>query len=196
MRLKPKSSAQNPRAMLYRRFTSLEDSFSKKVVYLTDDNKYWFFDAGKNVFTETETISQTSTVIEVQSGTSFFYFNKTVWFYSGNAWHFATSEVTGELLNVAFANVAKYQTNKYYFVGSFDFMMKGGESGSTIQYIKGLITPQTTMNIRTFDDTLEVRPDDLVVVDGSLYAVEDPEIVYKRMPKKFGVYFMTLNNIL
>lgn len=67
--------------------------------------------------------------------------------------------------------------------------------GSTIQYVKGLITPQSSLNIRTYDD-IEVRPDDLIVIGGSLYAVENLEATYKQMPKRFGIYYMTLNNIL
>lgn len=196
MYLKPKSTVKDLRAMLYRRFTSLEDSFSKKVVYRTEDQKYWLFDAQKNSFIETEMTEATSTVIDVHTGTSFFYFNQTVRYYTGSEWDVATSAITGELLSATYANVAKYQTNKYYFAGSFDFMIKGSASHSTIQYTKGLIAPQKTMNIRTFNDTPEVRPDDLVVINGSLYSVENPEVVYKRMPKKFSVYFMTLNNIL
>ena len=45
MYLKPRSTTKNPRAMLYRRFTVLEDSYTKKVLYLTEDGKYWLFDA-------------------------------------------------------------------------------------------------------------------------------------------------------
>lgn len=201
MFLKPKSTVNNPRALLYRRFTSLEDSFSQKVVYKTAiDGKYWLFDAQKKQFTEIPVANPESTVIAVQNSLAFFYYNKTIWHYAwipnvGYGWRISQT-APGSLLSAAYANVAKYQTNKYYFAGSFDFMVRGSIEGSTIQYAKGLITPQSSMNIRTFDDTLEVRPDDLVVVDGSLYAVENPMVVYKRMPKKFGVYYMTLNNIL
>ena len=74
-------------------------------------------------------------------------------------------------------------------------MIKGSVDGSTIQYVKGLITPQSSLNIRTYDD-IEVRPDDLLVIGGSLYAVENLEATYKQMPKRFGIYYMTLNNIL
>lgn len=196
MYLKPKGTTKNPRAMLYRRFTALEDSYTKKVLYFTEDKKYWLFDAQNNSFVETNQKDINSIVYNVESDKVCFYFNHVFWYYTGSEWAIAIPGITIDLLKSSFGNVAKYQTNKYYFVGSFDFMIKGSVDGSTIQYIKGLITPQSSLNVRTFDDTIEIRPDDLVVIDGSLFAVENLQVNYKRMPKKFGVYYMTLNNIL
>ena len=47
MRLKPKSTVHNPRALLYKRFTDLETSIAsgRVVLYHTDDGKYWQFSA-------------------------------------------------------------------------------------------------------------------------------------------------------
>lgn len=44
MRMKPKSTVHNPRALLYKRYTDLETSFALKALYITSDNKAWIFD--------------------------------------------------------------------------------------------------------------------------------------------------------
>lgn len=94
------------------------------------------------------------------------------------------------------ATIAKYQKNAYYYVGSFAFMLRGSVSGSTSQYIKGNIVPLTSMNIKYFDDSVNLQVDDLVVVDGKLYSVENPETDHKHQPKDYLVHFVTINNIL
>lgn len=94
------------------------------------------------------------------------------------------------------SNIAKYQKNAYYYAGSFAFMIRGSISGSTSQYIKGNIVPLTSMNIKYFSDDIKLDVDDLVVVDGRLYGVENPETSIKYQPKTYNIYFVTLNNIL
>jgi hypothetical protein len=91
--------------------------------------------------------------------------------------------------------IGKYQINKYYYYDNFDYMIKGSISKGEIQPVKGLIVPATSFEIRTFDD-VELDHDDLVVVDGALYSIESIEEVQKRVPKKFSIYFATLNRIL
>ena len=93
-------------------------------------------------------------------------------------------------------SIAKYQKNAYYYAGSFPFMLRGSVSGSTSQYIKGNIVPLTSMNIKYFDDSVDLQVDDLVVVDGKLYSVENPETDFKFQPKGYKIHFATLNNIL
>lgn len=44
MKLKPKSTVHNPRALLYKRFTDLEKSLAKRILYITQDGKQWIFD--------------------------------------------------------------------------------------------------------------------------------------------------------
>ena len=99
-------------------------------------------------------------------------------------------------MNLTFNNVGKYQTNKYYFVGSIDYMIKGSIEGTTTQYIKGNIIPLTSLNIRYFNDYIKLSPDDLIVIDKHLFSVENVEDVIKRQPKKFAIHFATLNSIL
>ena len=101
-----------------------------------------------------------------------------------------------ETLDAKFANIARYQTNKYYRVGTFDYMIRGSIEGSENQIIKGAIAPLNSMEIKHFDDYIKLEHDDLVVIDGHLYYVEDTTKDEKRMPRKFNVYFARLNNIL
>lgn len=112
-------------------------------------------------------------------------------------WRVVTEHEDGiNLLSAKFNNIAKYQTNRYYYVGSFDYMVKGTESGGITQPIKGSEMPLLSLNIKHFNDDIRLTEDDLVVIDNRLFSVEAPEQVFKRQPKKFGVYFATLNSIL
>lgn len=95
-----------------------------------------------------------------------------------------------------FGKSQKYQLNKYYYVGNFDYMLRGGVDTEDVQYIKGAITPTRTMDIRWFNDDLKIDHDDLVVVDGRLWIVDSVSWDIKRMPKPFKIYFGTLTSIL
>lgn len=99
-------------------------------------------------------------------------------------------------LSTYFSKISNYQTNKYYYVDSFDFMKKGSTDRIETQPIRGLITPLESFQIRTFDDNIDLDHDDLVVIDGKLYAIESIEVVEKRVPKKFRIYFATVTSIL
>lgn len=115
-------------------------------------------------------------------------------------------ETTGQLLedlvksrsftNLSSSSIAKYQLNKYIYSGSFDYMVRGDIDEVETQPIKGLITPLTTMQIRYFDDSIKLDHDDFVVIDGVLYAVESVSKTQKRVPKKYNIYYATLNSIL
>lgn len=199
MYLKPRSTTKNNRALLYRRFIGLEKSASLETIYqTTEDGKYWIFDATTLTFEEVEKADAAKTIRNVQSHSTILLYQGNYFKYGGNGWEKTTdaNESGITLLSATFNNVAKYQTNKYYYVGSFDFMIKGTIESTETQPIKGLITPMRAMNIRTFADEPKIDDEDLVVVDKHLYSVESPEISQKRTPKPFNVYFCTLNNIL
>lgn len=317
MKLKPKNTTINQRALVYRRYNQIIDSNKLGVVYQTPDNKYWLFDANLVSFNEipSNEVLPTATIINItliniyQYQTSFFayvswangfmwqkfldnpqssytftniklYLNSNDRLYHSepipiymtcekagtNYGRLAVSnnssstmtfrctvgsntitslsfainggatksnflsfddpvvvryfEVTSETntmanftltfndvktssflnaINTLFpkiATIAKYQKNAYYYVGSFAFMLRGSVSGSTSQYIKGNIVPLTSMNIKYFDDSVDLQVDDLVVVNGKLYSVENPETDFKFQPKGYKIHFVTLNNIL
>ena len=200
MRLKPKSTTQNPRALLYKRFIGLEKSVSLNIVYNTvSDGLFWTFDNQTLTFTQlaSEMLPQGAKLVQIQDFSSVLQYQDTLFRYNGLEWQKITETSGGiTLLNASFNNIARYQTNKYYYVGSFDFVLKGSVEGTTAQYIKGNIIPLTSFNIKHYDDDINLSTDDLVVVGGRLYSVENPETTIKQQPKPFKIYFATLNNIL
>lgn len=200
MRLKPKSTVKNTRALVYKRFTAIESSESLAIVYETDsDGLFWTFDNLKLEFNEidAENVAD-STIRHVTDFETVFVYQGKYFRYNGVEWQETTKPTEDgiTLLSATFNNIGKYQMNHYYFTGSFDYMVKGTIAGTTTQYIKGNIIPLTSLNIKYFDDTVNLAQDDLVVIDGHLYSVENPETVLKQMPKPFKVYFATLNSIL
>lgn len=200
MKLKPKSTVFNPRALLYKRFISLEKSVNPNYVYNTVSDGYlWTFDNVEMKFfrLDISLLPNNAIATRVEDFTSVLQYKDKYFRYTGVAWQeISTLEQGITLLSARFNNIAKYQTNKYYFVGSFDFMIKGSIEGTTAQYIKGNIIPLTSLNIKHFNDDITLSPDDLVVVDGHLYSVENPETNIKQQPRPYKVYFATLNSIL
>lgn len=198
MKLKPKSTVHNPLALVFRRFTVINESFTVENIYMTAaDNKYWIFDNQKLSFVEVDNaVISASTKVTNVFNYNVLQYQKLYFKYNGASWE-SIEDISGlTLLSALYNNVGKYQTNKYYFSGSFDYMIKGSIEGTTSQYIKGNILPLTSLNIKYFDDDISLSVDDLVVIDGKLYSVEDPETTIKQQPKPFKIYFATLNSIL
>ena len=198
MRLKPKSTVHNPRALVYRRFIGLEKSINLATAYFTlSDSKYWTFDNETLEFSQIDAslIPAESVVTKITDNYTFLNYQGHWFTYTGTQW-IETYYFSEILLSATFNNIAKYQTNKYYYVGSFDYMIKGSVDGATTQYIKGNIIPLTSLNIKYFDDSINLTVDDLVVIDKKLYSVENTETVKKMQPKAFNIYFATLNSIL
>ena len=198
MKLKPKSTVHNPLALVFRRFTVINESFTVENIYMTvADNKYWVFDNQKLSFIEVDNaVISTSTKVTNVFNYNVLQYQKLYFKYNGASWE-SIEDISGlTLLSALYNNVGKYQTNKYYFSGSFDYMIKGSIEGTTSQYIKGNILPLTSLNIKYFDDDISLSVDDLVVIGGKLYSVEDPETTIKQQPKPFKIYFATLNSIL
>lgn len=198
MKLKPKSTVHNPLALVFRRFTVINESFTVENIYMTvADNKYWVFDNQKLSFIEVNNaIISASTKVTNVFNYNVLQYQKLYFKYNGASW-VSIEDISGlTLLSALYNNVGKYQTNKYYFSGSFDYMIKGSIEGTTSQYIKGNILPLTSLNIKYFDDDISLTVDDLVVIEGKLYSVEDPETTIKQQPKPFKIYFATLNSIL
>ena len=198
MKLKPKSTVHNPLALVFRRFTVINESFTVENIYMTvADNKYWIFDNQKLSFIEADNaVISASTKVTNVFNYNVLQYQKLYFKYNGASWE-SIEDISGlTLLSALYNNVGKYQTNKYYFSGSFDYMIKGSIEGTTSQYIKGNILPLTSLNIKYFDDDISLSVDDLVVIDGKLYSVEDPETTIKQQPKPFKIYFATLNSIL
>lgn len=209
MRLKPKSSVKNPRALLYRRYTDIANATTTKAFYKTTvDNKFWVFNITGFIEVSAETVSSIidKTIVEVYSEVGNFTqlrYESVLWAYAKvldtnkHEWvHGGIADNQHQPLSAQFGSIARYQLNKYYYVGSFDYMIRGSVEGSETQPISGLITPLTSFEIKTFDDTLQIDHDDLIVIDGHLYSVEALTAEVKRMPKPFVIHFATLNSVL
>lgn len=331
MRLKPKSTVHNPRALLYKRFTDVEESFRTEIVYKTINDKLWLFSTETEGFKEyngsyktaiTVSTGQSSTDIIRYKNKAFTYRKKTgeqayfwetitdfdvngsshieatiemrcwalstpdnsfageysvgaaliqnpfpqeititpkdamrkvrVYLYNEQGYR-AEYKISGEsyyddmeedipvtlsldtvqyrdtylqqkntvkidstaiadesavlqavvnipvasleTLQTTFNNIGRYQTNKYYLAGSFDYMIRGSIGSSDTQPIKGNIMHLRSFEIKYFDDNIHIDHDDLVVIDGRLYGVEELAYDIKRSPKPYTVYFATLNNI-
>ena len=166
--------------------------------YITDKNHYYFF--GNFELEPNESVTRKAIEVrDVEHPICGYYFNLQADISEGNimgAMRFITQKPDENYLAARFANIGKYQTNKYYYVGSFDYVLKGSVSGSTTQYIKGNIIPITSMNIQYFNDYINIQPDDLVVIKNRLYSVENPEADHKYQPRDYTVYSVTLNSIL
>lgn len=198
MKLKPRSTVHNPYAILYKRFTAIDSSFVVANIYNTAvDGKYWVFDNATLSFTEiTNPTITANTVVNVVTSVTVLQYQNTYFKYADGAWGTITDTTGFTLLSASYNNIGKYQTNRYYFAGTFDYIIKGSIEGTTSQYIKGNIIPLTSLNIKYFDDDINLSVDDLVVIGGRLYAVENPEKTIKQQPKPFNIYFATLNSIL
>lgn len=101
-----------------------------------------------------------------------------------------------ETLDKKFAPIAKYQTNKYYYVLSFDYMHTGSVEGNTTQAIRGMIAPLNTLSIKYYDDNVRLSVDDLIVINNHLYSVESVTVDMKHQPREYYIYTADLNSIL
>lgn len=215
MKLKPKQTVKNPKALIYRRFTHIETSVGSVdgVYYKTPDNYYWQFNLETENFETVNsaniseyakiinitnvTINNTQTTKPVLQYKTKYYTYPTVYpLFQPAQWIITDSTSNPNLLSVRFKDIGKYQTNNYYFAGSFDYMIKGQQEGGTTQYIKGNIIPLTSMNIKYYSDTANLQVDDLVVIGKHLFSVENPETTFKQQPKPYKIYYVTLNSIL
>lgn len=209
MFLKPKSTVMNPRALVYKRFTQINTSTVNPTYYVVVDGaqyaNFYVFDVNTESFllagdTEEFAVATINSprVVLTPADTYLQYKDK---YYTATRQGeivqvSGTTGTQAQLLSVKFGSTAKYQTNKYYYAGSFDYTVRGASEGSTTQTIKGMITPLTSFNIKYFNDAVDLKPDDLVVIGKHLYSVESPEKEHKHMPKDYYVYFATLNSVL
>ena len=199
MKLKPKNTVLLDRALLYKRFTSIETSYNYENVYKTlTDNKYWLFNAETLNFVEVFDIVDTNyKITSISDITQILQYQTNYFRYGENGWEKVNLlDDNISILSAKFNNVGKYQMNKYYYVGSFDYMLRGSIEGTTTQYLKGNIMPLTSLNIKHYNDDIILNVDDLVVLDKHLFSVENIEEDRKFLPKEYKVYFATLNNIL
>lgn len=195
MKLKPKNTTLNRRALLYRRYTDIQKSASLVRVYETEDGKLWLFDVGEMDFVllNDDVVVDEAAKQTVTAATTLGYLG-TIFKYVGGEW--TKIDATTSTLTARFGNIAKYQLNKYYYVTSFSYMASGSVTGDTIQPIKGNIMPLATKSIKFFDDNVGLQVDDLLVINGRLYSVESVSADMKHQPREYFIYFADLNSIV
>lgn len=220
--LKPKKTTFNAKALVYRRVNKIGYSLSSECLYQCQNattTLNFMFDKIKQEFVSVEQIQPTynnefnadryKTIVVNQDGNKVFtskdengkpyYFR---WSYNADngKGRWVKTETLPQtytsLANAGYSNVGKYQMNKYVFVGSLDYVIKGEVAGTKTQAIKGLVMPLTTMNIQYFDDALQLDEEDLVVIDGTLFSVESPDYTIKHLPRPYKIYYATLNSIM
>lgn len=200
MKLKPRSTMRNVRGLVYKRYTQIETGVvARQLFYTIQDKRYWAFDNSTLSFIEIkEPNIMGVVVISVPNDNGY-----TKYQYGKNAFNYTTQtgwvkhDITSNgLESIIATNTGKYQINKYYYFGSLDYSIKGSITGSTTQYIKGNIVPTISMNIKHYNDYVDLQVDDLIVVDKKLYVVESTDTDHKHQPKDYCIYTATLNNIL
>ena len=100
----------------------------------------------------------------------------------------AVRDCDGTELPVGVSKLAK-KVYKTYFV------VRGDIEGTDTQPIRGAIMSLTSLAIKHFNDDIQLAEGDLVVLGGHLYSVENPSVSHKCMPKRYNIYFATLNSI-
>lgn len=198
---KPKSTTKLPLAMLYKRYVAIESAFGKNFVYYVVDNlkrKYFIFDSVNEDFIEIrEDEKGTAQEVQILHNRAFSYNDK---YYKYNV---ATKKIEKIDNSDSFyvgiikdsPNIGKYQLNKYYYASSFQFTINGDIEESVIQSIKGLMSPLTSLTIKTYSD-IDIKVDDLVVINKRLYHIESVSKTVKRMPKAFVITTLIINSIL
>lgn len=185
-------TTQNPRALLYRQFIDIVSTMSLKCYYNTTDNKYWLFDNANLSFIEVKYDNKGE--VEIVSPDSVLkYLDKCFKYSSANGWQEVNLTAT---LSLKFANIGKWQMNKYYYTCSFDYIKKGAIDDTLIQPIKGNMFPLQTVEIQYYNDFVHLKPSDLVVIGKHLFSVESVSIDEKKQPKDFRIYNARLNSIL
>lgn len=192
MFLKPKMTTQNPRALLYRQFIDIVSTMSLKCYYKTYNGKYWLFDNENISFIEVN-YDNKGEVVKVYTEYVFKYLDKCFSYLPIDGWQEVDLTAT---LSLKFANIGKWQMNKYYYTCSFDYIKKGAIDDTLIQPIKGNMFPLQTVEIQYYNDFVHLKPSDLVVIGKHLFSVESVSIDEKKQPKDFRIYNARLNSIL
>lgn len=208
--LKPRKSVLNAKALVYRRVTRIEKSRITSLVYmcLKSDSTYDYYmydaDLDTMISVDVDNLEINPTLIPINndlivltSGTKYFYWDKTADSNNG-AWVEDTTipQSYSTLLDAGYSSVGRYHTNQYYYVGAIDYLITGEVAGAETQPIKGAIMPLSSMNIKYYDDYINLGVEDLIVIDHALYSVENADYSIKHQPRQYKVYYATLNSVL
>ena len=201
--LKPRKSVLNARAIVYRRVLHIGKSRMNSIVYRYTNGTYTYlyrynFENGRmerytsGTYENPQYIDMEDSCV-LYNGTKYFIYHTAV-----KVWTLSTTlpRDYSSLLDAGYNDIGKYHTNQYYSVGSIDYHITGDVSTGETQPLKGNITPIVAMNIKYYDDSINLRTEDLIVIDNTLYSVESVDFSIKHQPRPYKVYYATLNSIL
>lgn len=106
-----------------------------------------------------------------------------------------TNEFKGDLLSDDYTKLGDKETNKYYFMGEFNYMPIDDISETNAQILKGSFQAQETRSIRWDTDNVPLREDDIVVLENKAYVVGAVNTVFKARLTYYKSYTTTLLRI-
>lgn len=110
---------------------------------------------------------------------------------------FATTinEFKGELLSEDYTKLGDKETNKYYYIGEFNYTPIDDINETNAQILKGSFQAQETRSIRWDSDNVPLREDDIVVLENKAYLVGAVNTVFKARLTYYKSYTTTLMRI-
>ena len=198
MILKPKATSLGQRGLLFKRYTDVKlangisaidapQTASNEPRFVFDTNIVDFIDVTDKTAPSSGDIKKQ----RVMYNGFFFRYDDA----EGRWMRTSVADDPQNFLPVQYGTIGKYQTNAYCLERSFQFTIKGSIAGGTTQFVKGNIVELTNITIKYYDDSVNMSPDDLVVINGRLFSVEDPLMDRKMNPRPFNIYTATLNSI-
>lgn len=105
------------------------------------------------------------------------------------------NEFKGELLSEDYTKLGDKETNKYYYMGEFNYTPIDDINETNAQILKGSFQAQETRSIRWDSDNVPLREDDIVVLENKAYLVGAVNTVFKARLTYYKSYTTTLMRI-
>ncbi len=195
MILKPKTSVNNPKALLYKEYINVGLTRSLQIAYKTVDDKLWQFISTTREFIEVDD-AQTYGEITAVSSEDICRFQTTYKQYSVDFGWYDTVTTADDEIRLGYSNITKNQLNKYFYAGTFDYMISGTRDSDIDQPVQGLQVDNVSMDIRTFTDGLAYRARDYVVINNNVYAINAVQHKQVRTPKVYNIYYLSLTMVV
>jgi len=159
-------------------------SYSEGIVEINNNNVKTITAKGQICYTENGTDKIFIKLKSVKQGSNIELNNAT--------FEISFNEFKGELLENTYQNLSNYETNKYYYMGSYGYIRNDDINNEHAQFIKGNIVNQETRTIRWDIDNIPIEEDDLVVLEGKIYQVGTVTTVFKNRLTYYKSYVATL----
>jgi hypothetical protein len=159
-------------------------SYSEGIVEINNNNVKTITAKGQICYIENETDKIFIKLKSVKQGSSIDLNNAT--------FEISFNEFKGELLENTYQKLSNYESNKYYYMGSYGYIPNDDINNEHAQFIKGNIVNQETRTIRWDIDNIPIEEDDLVVLEGKIYQVGTVTTVFKNRLTYYKSYVATL----